>query len=61
MWLGKLTALDMIPLGWLGRKTSTQTIINIDKSGVVHLNDNWLIQDIGYKLFYDSSIYKRKV
>ena len=22
LWLGKLTALDMIPLGWLGRKTS---------------------------------------
>ena len=26
MWLGKLTALDMTPLGWLGGKTSTQTI-----------------------------------
>ena len=25
MWLGKLTALDMTPLGRLGRKTSTQT------------------------------------
>ena len=25
VWLGKLTALDMTPLGWLGRKTSTQT------------------------------------
>ena len=25
MWLGKLTALVMTPLGWLGRKTSTQT------------------------------------
>ena len=25
MWLGKLTTLDMTPLGWLGRKTSTQT------------------------------------
>ena len=24
MWLGKLTALDMTPLGWLGHKTSTQ-------------------------------------
>ena len=24
MWLSKLTTLDMIPLGWLGRKTSTQ-------------------------------------
>ena len=23
MWLGKLTMLDMTPLGWLGRKTST--------------------------------------
>ena len=27
MWLGKLAALDMTPLGWLGRKTSTQTNI----------------------------------
>ena len=27
VWLGKLTALDMTPLGWLGRKTSTQTNI----------------------------------
>ena len=25
VWLGKLTELDMTPLGWLGRKTSTQT------------------------------------
>ena len=25
VWLGKLTMLDMSPLGWLGRKTSTQT------------------------------------
>ena len=25
LWLGKLTALDMTPLGWLGCKTSTQT------------------------------------
>ena len=27
VWLGKLTALDMTPLGCLGRKTSTQTKI----------------------------------
>ena len=25
MWLGKLTMLDMTPLGWQGRKNSTQT------------------------------------
>ena len=25
VWLGKLTMLDMTPLGWLGHKTSTQT------------------------------------
>ena len=24
VWIGKLTALDMTPLSWLGRKTSTQ-------------------------------------
>ena len=24
VWLGELTVLDMIPLGWLGHKTSTQ-------------------------------------
>ena len=28
VWLGKLTALDMTPLGWLGRKTSTQKKAN---------------------------------
>ena len=26
LWLGKLTVLDMTPLGWLGRKTSKQSI-----------------------------------
>ena len=26
VWLGKMTALDMTPLGWLGRKTSTQKL-----------------------------------
>ena len=31
VWLGKLTALDMTPLGCLGRKTSTQTNIKIIK------------------------------
>ena len=25
VWLGKLTVFDMTPMGWLGRKTSTQT------------------------------------
>ena len=30
MWLGKLAALDMTPLGWLGRKTSTQINTNIN-------------------------------
>ena len=29
VWLGKLTALDMTPLGWLGCKTSTQTKLQI--------------------------------
>ena len=38
VWLGKLTALDMTPLGWLGRKTSTQTniqsqVISLMKTG----------------------------
>ena len=32
VWLGKLTALDMTPMGWLGRKTSTQTNRGIFKS-----------------------------
>ena len=32
VWLGKLTALDMTPLGWLGRKTSTQTKALFDVS-----------------------------
>ena len=25
VWISKMTAVDMSPLGWLGRKTSTQT------------------------------------
>ena len=29
VWLGKLTELDMTTLGWLGRKTSTQTIFRL--------------------------------
>ena len=29
VWLGKLTTLDMTPLGWLGRKTSTQTLASM--------------------------------
>ena len=29
VWLGKLTAFDMTPLGWLCRKTSTQTNLHI--------------------------------
>ena len=29
VWLGKLTLLSMTPLGWLGRKTSTQTNHNV--------------------------------
>ena len=39
MWLGKLTALDKTPLGWLGRKTSTQTktAIGMDSVGMVSL------------------------
>ena len=41
VWLGKLTALDMTPLGWLGRKTSTQTNFWI---GIVHFQKflTWL-------------------
>ena len=34
-WLGKFTALDMTPLGWLGHKTSTQT----NKTPVVYSTD----------------------
>ena len=37
VWLGKLTALDMTPLGWLGRKTSTQTNKKINpRRGLQH-------------------------
>ena len=35
-WLGKLTVLNMTPLGWLGSKTSTQTQTN--KVYVVPIN-----------------------
>ena len=37
----KLTALDMTPLGWLGRKTSTQT--NKHKPSIVNVSKNILI------------------
>ena len=43
VWLGKLTALNMTPLGWLGRKTSTQTNILLIKDSLqqqTHLNGN---------------------
>ena len=39
VWLGKLTALDMTPLGWLGRKTSTQT----NKVGMIRSYWVWVI------------------
>ena len=29
VWLGKLTTLDITPLGWVGRKDSTQTNKNL--------------------------------
>ena len=36
VWLGKLTVLDMTPVGWLGYKTSTQTnILNVRNSRVL--------------------------
>ena len=47
VWLGKLTALDMTPLGWLGRKTSTQTNklllrgLSLPRKSVSRLTD-WL-------------------
>ena len=54
MWLGKLTALDMIPLGWLGRKTSTQT--NKPRSGQLQQTTNWLyFSDFSYKIGSDTS------
>ena len=37
MWLGKLTMLDMTPLGWLGHKTSTQTKLS---KGILLQQDN---------------------
>ena len=45
MWLGKPTELDMTPLGWLGRKTSTQTnqVLNVH---IILLHDFilWIIE-----------------
>ena len=36
VWLGKLTTLNMTLLGWLGHKTSTQTIWNNFKNALVN-------------------------
>ena len=59
MWLGKLTTLDMTPLGWLGRKTSTQTnktISPINRSFEYH---NYLLLFVFlYEYAYDSSLGK---
>ena len=43
VWLGKLTALNMTPLGWLGHKTSTQmhtTIFILGHKFIQMLNQN---------------------
>ena len=37
VWLSKLTALDMTPLGWLGRKTSRQTKTSTSDSYILSL------------------------
>ena len=34
VWLGKLTTLDMTPMGWLGHKTSTQIIPQLNRDSV---------------------------
>ena len=47
VWLGKLTALDMTPLGWLGRKISTQT----NKELHFQIYHSWP-DDILLKLYY---------
>ena len=44
MWLGKLTTLDMTPLGWLDYRTSTQT----NKQG------HWLLDVVSKKLLDES-------
>ena len=41
VWLGKLTALDMTPLGWLGRKTSTQTKYLLTRKWTVRVIFGW--------------------
>ena len=41
MWIGKLAVLDMTPLGWLGRKTSTQTNIYSVLLLLVFLSGRW--------------------
>ena len=48
MWLGKLTALDITPLGWLGRKTSTQT------------NKHWLKNQLKVLFIQRSTLCKRQ-
>ena len=45
VWLGNLTALDMTPVGWLGRKTSTQTKQTIMAIGLCTCNNSWSIND----------------
>ena len=54
VWLGKLTALDMTPLGWLGRKKSTQTNKQHSKGGWtmhrrtkrINLNGDYVLEKV---------------
>ena len=50
VWLGKLTALDMTPLGWLGRKTSTQTDKLTGLDNLSYVTSNLSLVDIFEKI-----------
>ena len=50
VWLGKLTALDMTPLGWLGRKTSTQTNKLTGLDNLSYVTSNLSLVDIFEKI-----------
>ena len=44
--LSTIVALDMTPLGWLGRKTSTQTIVGIEQNEIIMKDANIFLKSV---------------
>ena len=57
-WLGKLTVLNMTLMGWLGRKTSTQTTTKRQQwqgNSFINSNKHWSALYVACVLFKESN------